>query len=351
MGLNKNRQKNKNNCINCSFNDIQFKNNPNLKSKGEININFIHFCYGLTDLFEVFKFYRDNKEYIVSPNERKNLLIISLLDNKVILSLSGHKMKIVSVRYFINNNNKNEYLVSSDWASVIIWDISQKYKLKHKIDTNSCYSTLLTFINDNNYIIIPSDNKSNFITGGKTKIYSLDNGKYIKNLGSESKRVYYLLLWNNKNNNKYYIIQFADSVIEIDNLFEKEIYAKLKSENESRHYSGCIINKEHKDYLCCSSTNGYIHIWDLHNKNIFKTIKTNNTDLSQVILWNNKYILVANEKKNSFIIIDLEIYKVITEINGKTDSHNLGIKKMIHPKFGETLLTCGNHRIRLWCCE
>ena len=54
-----------------------------------------------------------------------------------------------------------------------------------------------------------------------------------------------------------------------------------------------MYNINNNDYLCSSSTNGYINIWGLYNKNIFKAIDTNNCLLFHIIQWNNKYIIVV----------------------------------------------------------
>ena len=56
--------------------------------------------------------------------------------------------------------------------------------------------------------------------------------------------------------------------------------------------SGFIYEKENKDYLCSSSGNGYINIWDLYNKRIFKVINTNKCYLAHIIEWNNNILLL-----------------------------------------------------------
>ena len=89
--------------INYNINKIKnykYKKEPqNLKFKYDItNTNCIG---GWNDMFEVFICYKDNKEYIISPNSNNyNLDIFNLLDNKKILSLKGHKNKIYTIRYF-----------------------------------------------------------------------------------------------------------------------------------------------------------------------------------------------------------------------------------------------------------
>ena len=45
--------------------------------------------------------------------------VISLLENKIIISLKGHNNHIRTIRYFINNKNKNEYLISADDNKIV----------------------------------------------------------------------------------------------------------------------------------------------------------------------------------------------------------------------------------------
>ena len=339
--------------------DYKFIKEPqNLKFKFDItNTNT---DWGLNDMFEVFICYKDNKEYIISPNYNNyNLDIFNLLDNKKILSLKGHKNKIRTIRYFINKNNYNinEYLISGDDNKiVIIWDITNNYNIKYQIDTKyegSIYSCLLIFPHNNNdnYIITSTFNKSDDNDKSATKIYSLNNGQFIKYINNTNNNaIYYLLSWYNKKNNKYYIIQFSYLKIMINNLLEDELYSELiQQQSESYHYSGFIYNRNDNDYLCSSSTNGYINIWDLYNKKIIKTFNTNNCCLCHIIEWNNKYIIVADYYNKSFKIIDLDENKIISNIGGQHTDEVISIKKIYHPIYGESLLSCGQDcYIKLW---
>ena len=193
-------------------------------------------------------------------------------------------------------------------------------------------------------------NTSNNNDDSATKIYSLNNGKFIKYINNTNKNIiYYLLSWYNKNNNKYYIIQFSYKKIIINNLLEDELYSELiQQQSESDHYSGFIYNRNNNDYLCSSSTNGYINIWDLYNKNIFKIINTNNCCLCHIIEWN-KYIIVANYWNKSFKIIDLDKNKIISNIGVQHKDWVKCIKKIYHPIYGESLLSCGEDKcIKFW---
>ena len=342
------------------------KEPKNLKFKEDIITNNI--CWGWNDIFEVFISFQDNKEYLVSQNEKNyNIDIYGLIDNQLIKSLKGHKNKINSLRYFINDKNKNEYLVSgSSDKRVIIWDISNNYKLKYSINTkygHDIYSCLLIFPNNtyNNYIVTSSFNNSGNNENSATKIYLLnDEYKFIKYINkTNTKRIYYLLSWYNKKNNKYYIIQFTEGEIMINNLLEDELYSELIHEPEADHYYGFIYNEENNDYLCSSSRNGFINIWDLFNKNIFKIIKVDvngilsfhKNFLTHIIEWNKKYFITTDYKKKLIIIIDIK-NELITDIKTTHEDQLRSIKKIKHPIYGESLLSAADDKtIKLWTIE
>ena len=335
--------------------DIIFEKEPqNLKYK--LDITNTNDYWGMNDIFEVFKSYKDNKEYIISPNSiDHNLDIFSLLENKKIKSLNGHKDNITVVRYFLSNKDYNEYLISADSNYIIIiWDITEDYNIKHKFNTNyngEIYSCLLMFPNniDDNYIITSTCHISKNNDNSATKIYSLENGKYIKCLeNTNNKRIYYLLSWQNKVNNKYYIIEFTFGKIIINNLLEEELYSELIHQTEDSFNGGLIFSKDKNDYLCSSSEKGFINIWDLYKKNIIKTINIKNSFLYHIIQWNNKYIIVADLDNNCFKIINIENEK-IKDIEKQHTKGVKCIKKIYHPKYGESLLSAArDNTIKIW---
>jgi len=256
----------------------------NLKYK--LNIAESNEFLGANDLFEVFVCNKDHKEYVVSKNiNNYNLDIYTLLDNKKLLSLKGHKNRITTIRYFIDNIYNYEYLISADINGIVIlWDIINKYKITYQINTNYniygeidlvIYSCLLIFDKnkEDNYIITSLNNISEDIEKSATKIYSLKNGEFIKCIDNSNKiKILYLLPWYNKNNNQHYIIQFGSESIVINSLLKNELYSEFIQRPEGLHYNGFIFKKNDNEFLLSSSTNGYINIWDLYNKSIYKTI-------------------------------------------------------------------------------
>ena len=321
------------------------------------NVNDTNASYRWNDIFEVYISRKDNKEYLVSPNNNNYKLdVISLLENKITVSLQGHNNHIRTIRYFINNINSEEYLISADNdIIVIVWEITYNFNLKFKINTNysdNIYSCLLLFdlINENNYIVTSSYAQLDDNEKSATKLYSLENGQLIKYISHTNKNaIYYLLSWYNKNNNKYYIIQFSFRAILISSVIDDELYCELIQEPEDNHLSGFIYSSDNIDYLCSSSYNGYINLWDLFNKSIYKVINTNDCVLSNIIKWNNQYFIVADYDNKSFKIIDIEKEQIVKDITGQHTDKVPCVKKIYHPLYGESLLTAGqDNTIKLW---
>ena len=359
--------------INKTIHDIKYENKINYEFKKDPknlkfkeNITTTNTSWGWNDMFEIFISYKDNKEYLVSPNAKNHKLdIFSLINNQLITSLSGHNNIIRTIRYFINNKNKMEYLISADDNKIlIIWDITNYFNIKYKINTkygSDIFSCLLIFPHnrDNNYIITTTYNKSGNDEDSATKLYSLNNGNFIKYINNTNNNyIYYLISWYHKRNNKYYIIQFSYKKIIINNLLEDELYSELINvinEPEDNHFSGFIYFKDNIDYLCSSTSNGFINIWDLYDKKIFKVINTNGyiygSCLAHIIKWDKKYIIVADFYNKSFKIIDIDNDSIFN-INPEHKDKLVCVKKINHPKYGESLLSASqDETIKLWTIE
>ena len=360
-----NNLSNYNNISNSMMNEEQNKINPqNLKFKEDIVTT--NTKGGLNDIFEVYTSIKDNIQYLVSPNKINfNLDIITLIDNKKQYSIKGHIKKVTNIRYFLNQYNNIEYLISSDEAGLVnVWDISNNFYLKNSIETkynDIIYSCLLVFVSNSEnsnsdnegYIITSTYGISDENEKSGTKIYSMENNgefvNYINNTNNNS--VYYLLSWYDKQHNKYYIIEFCYMKIFINDLLENELYAELTQEQKLSHYSGFVyeINKD-KNYLYSSSKNGFINVWDLYSKKLINNINVNGSILCHMIQWDEQYAIVADYNSKSFKIIDIQSLSIVKDIGGGHNKEVKTIKKIKHPLYGDSLLSAGNdYTIKLWC--
>ena len=91
-----------------------------------------------------------------------------------------------------------------------------------------------------------------------------------------------------------------------------------------------------------------ILIYGIYIIKIFKIINTNNCCLEHIIQWNNKYIIVADSWNKCFKIINLE-NGIIKDIEKQHTDYVICIKKIYHPKYGESLLSAArDNTIKLW---
>ena len=124
---------------------------------------------------------------------------------------------------------------------------------------------------------------------------------------------------------------------------------KLRKIPEDSHLSGFIYTKDNNDFLCYSSANGYVNIWDLYERKIFKRIYIEACYLLYIIPWNEKYIIVADYYNCSFKVIDIESGKTISDIGGQHKGRVICVKKIFHPIYGESLLSASEDKtIKLW---
>ena len=328
-----------------------FIKNPNFKYKSEL-IN-VDYYYRNVDVFEIYTSFIDKKLYIASPNnDNNNLDIFSLIENKKILSLQNKKRnKTKSVKYFFNKKNYNEYLVSIDeWENAYIWDISNNYQLKYKINYD-CSHCILIFLEKNNDYIITSQRATSLGDSTYTKLYYFNDCSFIQYLDKTNEaQIEHLLYWFNKKDNKNYIIQIALGKILIHDFLENKLYTELVNYEYSEHKSGFIYNKDSIDYLCVSSYDGknIIEIWDLLNKNLFKIFTDIDSYITCIIRWNYRYILISDMEHKCLKVFDLINEKIISKI--EIGEKYIGcLKKFYHPIYGESLLTAGkDNKIKLW---
>ena len=316
-------------------------------------------------VFEVFTSFKDGQKYLISKNGKNHIIeIISLKDNQIFKELSYEgKTTITMIRYFFNLKGNKEYLVSADIdKKVVIWDISNDYKILNIVNAEytdaNIYSCYLFFDNfENNFLFIScglNRYKKNETT--YTKMYSFKDFKFNKNLvDSNDNNTYYLLIWFNKMDNTNYLIELCEKKIVITNFMQNKLYAKLYQDDLKvlKYYSGFIYSIENKkNYLCCSTSNGCIIIWDLINKTIMKNIIFSKLELYNIILWNQKYAIISGGSSKKILFFDLEKFEIIGHINTNHHSNVNCVKKINHPLYGEALLSSGNdHKIKLYILE
>lgn len=371
---------------NLNLNDsdkMLFKNMPNIKYKENITNDF-NYSYWICDSFDVYYPLSENKKeiyLIYSIFDKKEINILRISDKKNIKSLSGHSNYIDKVKNFYNEKDNHNYLLSSDWNyTLFVWDLDNNYELKHKIITlytNYLYSFLIYFKLD--YIITSTVGHADQID--YIKIYSFKSGDLVRNLiNSDINDTLYCLIWE-KEKDENYLVACCYEKISIYNLINGVLYCNLSTiveESCGDYYFSGFISYDNK-YLFTSSNEGYINIWNLIERNLFKSIKLPLSSLFKIIPWAiyidyykdkddlkfykniNNYILVCD--KNKFGILNLNIifrneidynqitnkienldeeifykYQIINLTKYKDNQPIKMIKKIYHPIYKESIL-------------
>ena len=308
-------------------------------------VDFLKYNYYL---FEVFETLKNKLSYFVAK-EIFNLNIYLLHNNKLYKKLK-HSFEIICFKYYTNNSDK-EFLLCSILQKIFIYDPSKEFDLVLKIDSNlNINNTLLIFnIKRENYIIYSTfDNTTHDLL--TTSVFLLKNGKNLENTININNSIdKYLIYWKNRDKEKDYLILLCVKKVLIIDLFENEVYSEINSEYESAHFHGFIYSKNNIDYLCFSSFNGYITIYDLYKKEIYKNIICPKCNLIQIVPLVDNYVVSSNFCFSEFIIVDIEQGKVISSYRNDNKDCIYNLKIINYKNYGKCILTCGtNKSIHLW---
>ena len=347
-----------------SISEFDFKLNPVLKYQETIFNN--NYGSGCNSLFDVYINYLDSKSYLITSNFNNCVINIILLEkNNIIATLKGHKIEILSVRYFMNEITKEEYIISSDKDNtIIVWNVHNNFNIEFNCNidySQNCqiYSCIITNIEQFNYVITSCYNTNSYYLQKKekkdlTKMYSLMNKDFIKNVyNTEKNNTKYMLSWYNKSDGNIYIIELCDYLININNLLKSKNYCTLKSYIENEEYlTGFLYKNNETDYLITGSWNGYVRIFDLYEKEQINYLDTNICELYNMILWSNRYTIISYKFGNKIKIMDNKNFEIISIFESEHFNEIKCIKKIIHPLFGESLITCSeNGKIKLFILD
>ena len=346
--------------------NIEFKTNPNLSIRKK------YFKVRNNSLIELYHSYHDNNELYMAKTEKTilgyNIKIIKFKNREFVTRLKKHNNKIIIIKHFFNLIKLHDFIISGDIDHIInIWDVSYKYSINQFIysiiyNGNNIYKILNVSIeenennNINNYLLI-YDNSIN--------VYKLSNGNFIKNINHyplKEEKIINLIKWKNKDNNLDYIIKCSEHKIVIFNFIDEDIFFELsnyKKNNDDTNLiyksEGYISSFQNLDYLFIFTSDMNLEIWDLYNLSLKENISINinldnDNNLLNIVPWNNKYLLIIDEKDNFIYVIDIISNIIVSKIVGSFKNNNKPIyfKKIMDKKYGESLLLwCNNRHISL----
>ena len=345
-----------------SFDKQNFKTNPNLKFRE--NPAELRECLGTTYTYDVYKD-KQGRAILITPywniNKQCNTEgdpsvglekyhYISLIDSsnpEEIQTLVGHTDRVVTCRVFEDPFTKKHYLISADRKyKVKVWDLTDNGKivfdkeLKEGYD-NFIYSVLMIFEQNKIYVVTST------LGSGETNVFVIGSDEAPKKLkDTKDLNIYYLDYWFEEKdadgNSEHHIIQCGKNKILISQLKKDSNYEIATEEKYANNLCGMVFKKGGKDLLITSATRGLIEIIDLKERKELQKIEHSDVFFYNFVRWNDQYILLYEAMQRRILVLDTDNnYKVVSKVLCPEMYYDRFIRKVDHPKYGESILSVG----------
>ena len=335
------------------------KNNRIFEKKNPEDIKFfkelINDSYSHYDLDNTFTVFKSINEILtlIYANKNKSIISYDISNNKKIKEIKNtHYEYITNFRYHFDNINNRDLIltISSLNNNIKLWDANTLSCLHdfYNINKNSLFSAC--FLSDNEQINIITSDCS--FSGNSDTIKSFDlKGNQIKEINNSNEDTFFMDIYYDNYLSKNYIITGNKGYIKSYDYNQNKLFHKYYDEDEDdkqEHYSIFINKKGEMIRLIDSCMDGYIRIWNFFSGLLLFKIKVNDKGIYGICMWNEQYIFVGCKEK-IIKLIELNNGNIVKCLNG----HNncvLTIKKIIHPKYGECLISQGykDSGINLW---
>ena len=307
-----------------------------------------------SDIYNTFCVFNsiNNIFYLIYICERKSIISYDLINIKKINEIkNAHNKNIREIRHYLDNIKKRNLIlsISSDDNNLKLWNIINfecLLNIKNVNKKGSLYSACILNNNNNYYIITSNWNKNNSINNIELiKIFNF-KGIKIKEINDSNNNTYFISNYYDKKLSKNYIITGNSGFVKSYDFNDCKIYQTYKNLNNYYSHTCIIINKkEALTELIESTGDGYIQIWNFHSAQLLKSIKVSSLGIYNICFWNNKYLFVGS---NNLMLMDLTTYKIIKNYK-EYDNNVVNVEKMIHPKYGESLISLNEYGIiQLW---
>ena len=350
-----------------SFDKTMMRSNPNFKFKEIIRDK----TEALGNHCQLDVFQKENDQVIMicanfdmQSNERDyHISLIDLSTNQEIKSIPSDQ-RIMSIRYFQDPKTKKNYFTTSNHkAKIAVYDLDDDCKCIFETETKYelfIYTNLMIFDEDKKYVVTSSIGSNNM-----TKVYNIDS-KELKDLNStKDLTVFYMEYWRNEKgaeNEKHNIIHCAKNKVVVTSYPADKAYLTNEvGEEEPYIQAGCLFKKGGVDHFMFACTYGIVRILNLESKQqVYNITHTHGqVHFFGIIWWNEHYLLLNDMQQSRFTVFaiddgfrkhgkilcpEMSILRkdpqnpknILVEL-----TNNKKMKKVIHPKYGECLITIG----------
>ena len=328
-----------------------------------INLTYDAFTYyNYTNTFLIFNSIINNRLYMVFTTQEKNVKVYDIIDQTLVIEIRNStedNKQITNFRHFYDELNKRDLVIFIVGIKncIKIWDAYDwecLLTIKDIYKEGNIYSSLL--LSDKNNIFIITSNCTLFKDSQPLKIYDL-NGQFIKEISDSKAKTFYLDSFYDIRKSKQYIISVNKEFIKSFDYENNCCYKKysdniIKQEGKRINFDGYYYNSVIRYFdenniveLIVSGDDGFIRIWDFHTADLITKIETDKNCIYSLYLWNENYLFGASEDAR-IKLIDLKAGVIIKELRAHKKMV-CTIKKIIHPIFGECLISQGFRKERI----
>ena len=345
-----------------SFDKQNFKTNPNFKFR-EYPAE-LRECLGTTYTYDVYKD-KQGRTILITPywniNKQCNtegdpsiglekyhyISLIDLSNNQEIQTLVGHTDRVVTCRFFEDPFTGKQYLISADRKyKVKVWDLTDNGAIKFDKELkegydNFIYSVLMFFEENKTYVVVST------LGSGDTNVFVMGcDDKPIQLKDTKDLNIYYLDYWfeekDSEGNSEHHIIQCGKNKILISQLKKDSNYEIATEEKYANNLCGMVYKKGDKDLLITLATRGLIEIIDLKERKELQKIEHSDVFFYNFVRWNDQYILLYEAMQRRILVLDTDNnYKVVSKVLCPEMYYDRFIRKVDHPKYGESILSVG----------
>lgn len=339
-----------------NISQISFNSNPkNIAFFKYINFDSSPFNYSFDNTFCIFE--SVNKIfYLIYSRIFYSIIIYDLTNLKKISEIkNAHSKEITNFRHILDSSNKRDLFLSiSDKDNNLrVWDIKSFECILNLVNVNQVGAlNSACFLKDKNKIYILTSNSFDYYRGIKyepIKVFDL-TGKKIKEINESNLETYLVDKYYDEKTNKNYIISGNIYFCRSYDFAKNKIYQKYndKGSEFSGHTSLVVYHYEKLTKLIESSTGGFLRFWNFDTGKLLYKINMNQT-IYGVCLWNNNYLFLGC-KNHTMELIDINKGKSVkTFLTPVKTEGEKTIKKIIHPIFGECLISQSqNEQINFW---
>ena len=330
-------------------------------NKDPNNIHFLntlssnaYSCYSVDKTFIVFKA-KNKISYLIFASEDVSIICFSLNSERIVTEIkNAHEREyITNLSHCYQEKNNMDILmsVSGDNNNIKLWNISNWKCILNITNINQIgFLESACILNFKNEFYIISSNW-NYEDVEKIKVYDFKGNK-IKEIANSDEKTYFINTFYDTQQSTYYIIAGNYNYLKSYNYEKNKLFQKYyENNNNGAHLSAIIFNNENITQLVESCVDGFIRIWNFHTGKILNKIDTttdNFIGIFGICIWNKKYLFTSCNN-NEIKLIDLENKTIVKRLKGHKKPISC-IRKIIHPKYGECLISQGykNDQLKLW---